>query len=128
MKKIILAIVILCFPVSAFAATKHGDLQYNCAITKKPATPEYLTYRWKAKHDRFNNGKVKLIWEDSDRAHKVEIQYKQKGKKKWQKKTTDDNASAWIKGLTNSKDYKFRVRGISNCGKSGWSDTLTARP
>lgn len=107
-----------------------NNVPYNCSITKKPDTPKWVWYRYPSKkhpkRDAYNNGKVHLIWEDSDRAHEVEIVIWSGSHKK--KITTADDAEVKVKKLKNGKEYRVKVRGISNCGKSGWSDTAKVKP
>lgn len=114
----------------ASAAVKHVDLQYNCSVTGKPDAPKWVWYRYPTKkhpkRDKYNNGKVKLIWEDSDAAHKVEIVIWSKSHKK--KITTADDAKTTIKHLKNHRTYKVKIRGVSNCGKGKWSKTVKVRP
>jgi hypothetical protein len=114
----------------AWGMTKKADAatsaptSYNCAVVKKPSKPDWVWYRYpSAKHpkrDAYNNRKVDLIWEDSYRAHRVEIRYRVLGTKKWKKIETADDASVTVKKLKNGVRYEFQVRGVSNCGKSGW--------
>lgn len=115
------------FPVNPGGVHFKVNPPYNCAITKKPATPEWVWYRYTdkkhPKRDAYNNKKVDLIWEDSDRAHEVEIRFRPVGTNSWKKKTEADDARATIKKLKNGKFYEFQVRGVSNCGKSEWGKT-----
>lgn len=108
----------------------NGTLMYNCAVTEKPDKPKWVWYRYPdkkhPKRDAYNNGKVHLIWEDSDRAHEVDITI-WSGKHKKKVRTADD-AEVKIKGLKNGKVYKVKVRGVSNCGKSSWSKVVTVKP
>lgn len=110
---------------------KKGNKPYNCEITKAPARPKWVWYRYPdPKHptrDAYGNGKVHLIWEDSDRAHQVEIRYSRSGGKKKTEKTADD-AQAIVKGLKNGKKYTFQVRGVSNCGTGKWSNPVRILP
>lgn len=112
-------------------AASKPSLNYDCSIVKKPSKPDWVWYRYPTiKHpsrDAYNNGKVLLIWEDSYRAHKVEIRYRIAGTKKWKYITTDDDASTWVKKLKNGVRYEFQVRGTSNCGKSGWQSESRIR-
>lgn len=121
---IVAAVVFFMWILKAEAASAKEPAPYNCAVTKKPSTPDYVWYKYpSAKHpkrDAWNNGRVQLIWEDSFRAHEVEIRYRQVGTKKWRYKNTPDDASKWFYGLKNGVQYQFEVRGTSNCGKSKW--------
>lgn len=65
--------------------------------------------------------KIELIWEDADRAHDVEIKWGKVGGSTKTKKTADDGDWSF-KDLKNGVAYSFKVRGISNCGKSSWTD------
>ena len=135
MKKIIITLLVaMAFTVPQGTSAASLGIPYNCeAYTHKhlakPQKPGYITYRWRPRDDKFNNGKIELIWGDSSRAHTVEIQYRKRGKQnKWKKIYTEDNAKHWIRGLKNGQEYKFRIRGVSNCGKSSWTKVLTAKP
>lgn len=130
MKKVLLAVLAL----AVFALPAHGveakasgggkhlknNPPYNCSVTKKPATPKWMVV---TKKDKIGDGKVTMTWDDSARAHDVEIKYWTKGGKVKTKKTGDDSREE-IKKLSNGKLYTFKVRGYSNCGKSGWSKEL----
>jgi hypothetical protein len=123
MKKIIITLLLI-FPLFAFARAGGGGVHfknnppYDCSITKKPSTPKWLTG---IKKEKLNDGQITLTWEDSDQAHDVEIKYTKT------KKTGDDSREV-IKGLKNGKVYTFQVRGVSNCGRSGWSKKYKALP
>lgn len=116
---------------ASYSTSSHHDYgkaqNYNCALVSKPQKPDWVWYRYPTKksqkRDAYNNGKVKLIWEDSFRAHKVEYRYRIVGTKKWKTKETDDDGSQTVKNLINGKLYEFEVRGVSNCGKSEWGKT-----
>lgn len=105
-------------------AASKSDTKYNCAVTKKPSQPDWVWYRYPSekhpKRDAYNNGRVHIIWEDSYRAHRVEIRYRIVGTKKWKTIETWDDASTKIGKLKNGVRYEFQVRGVSNCGKSKW--------
>lgn len=128
MKKILLAVIalIILAPHGAEARSsnqgKHLDDNplYDCSKTKKPSAPKWVDIR--RKHEKVNNGKLELIWEDADRAHDVEIKWT-KGTKK-----TGDDGDQTFKNLKNGKAYTFKIRGISNCGKSGWTKTYSFLP
>lgn len=141
MKKLLLIAilaVVLVLPMQKVEAksyklqTEHykNNVPYDCSVTKKPATPKWVWYRYPMpKHkdrDPANNGRVHLIWEDSDRAHDVEIRVIGNGKKRTIE--TEDDAQTIIKKLKNGKFYTFQVRGVSNCGTGGWSDKLKVKP
>ena len=121
-----LALAILILPTGADARSsnqgKHlkNNPPYDCAVTKKPATPKWVDQR--VKKEKFGNGRIDLIWEDSDRAHEVEIKWT-KGTKK-----TGDDGDQKFTGLKKGKAYSFKVRGISNCGKSSWTKSYSFLP
>lgn len=124
MKKILIFLVLF-FPAIAFARASGGgvhsenNLPYDCSVTKKPETPKWITG---IKKEILNNGSITLTWDDSKKAHDIEIKYGSKTKK------TGDDSREVIKGLKNGKSYSFRVRGVSNCGKSSWSKAYKALP
>ena len=66
------------------------------------------------------NGKIELIWEDAFRAHDVEIKWGRIGGSMKTKKAADDGDETF-KRLKNGQAYVFKLRGVSNCGKSGWT-------
>ena len=104
----------------------HNDkvTKYDCTLVSKPSKPDWVWYRYPTKkhpkRDAYDNGKIHLIWEDSYRAHVVEIKYRAVGSSKWKTKKTGDDAQHVFKNLKNGKFYEFKVRGISNCGKGSW--------
>lgn len=124
MKTLIIILSLALFPLSASARAGGGGVHFNvnplydCTVTKKPSTPKWVTG---IKKEKLGDRMITLTWDDSARAHDVEIKY---GKTK---KTGDDSREK-IKGLKNGKIYSFKVRGVSNCGKSGWSKSYTAQP
>lgn len=124
-----LILIALFFPLTVSAKGSGGGVHfdenplYNCSATKKPETPKWVTG---IKKERLNNKAVTITWDDSKRAHEVEIRYKAGGK--WKTKTTGDDSRQEIKKLKNGKLYSFQVRGVSNCGKSKWSPTYKALP
>lgn len=130
MKKLILGLVAvaLVFPfngVQARSASNQGkhlknNPAYDCSVTKKPSTPKWVDQR--RKKEKVGNGKIELIWEDADRAHDVEIKWNGGTKK------TGDDGDWTFKNLKNGKTYSFKVRGVSNCGKSGWTKTYNFIP
>ena len=122
---IIISVIILTpFNVEARSSNqgKHSknNSQYDCSKTNKPSAPKWLDQR--KKNEKVGNGKIELIWEDADRAHDVEI--------KWSKgtKRTADDGDWTFKGLKNTRTYSFKIRGVSNCGKSKWTKTFVATP
>ena len=122
----VLAAVILFAPLSGVQARssnqgKHlkNNPEYNCSVTKKPAAPKWVDMRMKK--EKAGNSKIELIWEDADRAHDVEIKWGKVGGSTKTKKTADDGD--WtFNSLKNGVAYSFKVRGVSNCGKSSWTD------
>jgi len=120
-----LLVIILLFPSVALARDGGGGVHfknnppYDCSVTKKPSTPKWLTG---IKKEKLGDKMITLTWEDSSRAHEVEIKYGSKNK------TTADDSREKIKKLKNGNKYTFRVRGISNCGKSDWSKPYIATP
>ena len=76
----------------------------------------------KFKKDKIGNGRIVLIWEDADRAHDVEIKYGAVGSSKDKVKKAGDDGDQKIKELKNGTYYWFKVRGVSNCGKSDWTN------
>ena len=136
MKKVLvgmMAAVVLLAPVSgvqAHGASNQGkhlknNPLYDCSVTSKPSTPKWVDQR--SKKEKVGNGKIELIWEDSDRAHDVEISWKKSGGS-WKTKKTGDDGDWTFKDLKNGQAYVFKVRGYSNCGKSGWTREFTAMP
>lgn len=129
MKRILFSLVavsILCVPVSQAEARKthqskhRGNGEYDCSITKKPDAPKWVDAR--IKKEKVGNGRIDLVWEDSDRAHSVEIRYGIVGSSKYKEKSTGDDGDQKFKNLKNGTYYWFKVRGVSNCGKSGWTN------
>lgn len=127
MKKFIFVLVALAFIVPAASAQARSSNQsdhfknnapYDCSVTKKPAAPKWVDVR--QKNEKVGNGKLELIWEDADRAHDVEIKWGKVGGSTKVKKAGDDGDQTF-KGLKNGQHYEFKVRGISNCGKSDWT-------
>lgn len=130
MQKIIMSVVafsVLALPIHGVQAKVSGggkhlknNPPYDCSVTKKPGTPKWVVL---GKKDQVGNKKVLLTWDDSARAHDVEIKYWYTGGGKKTKKIGDDSREE-IKNLKTGKLYTFQVRGYSNCGKSGWSKEL----
>ncbi len=98
---------------------------YDCSVTKKPSEPKWVDQRMKK--EAFGNRRIDLIWEDADRAHDVEIKWGKVGGSTKTKKTGDDGDQKF-KELKNGQKYQFKVRGVSNCGKSGWTKWYTFLP
>lgn len=131
----VLVVSVLALPTqsaSAYTLQKEhrGNPTYDCSVTKKPEAPRWVWYRYPSKNhkkrDAYNNGKVHLIWEDSDRAHEVDIVLWSGSHKK--KLRTADDAEVIVKNLKNNRVYKVKVRGVSNCGKSDWSKVAEVKP
>jgi hypothetical protein len=128
--KTIILILILLVPSVSFAKTGGGGVHfkenppYDCSVTEKPSAPKWVV---KAKKDKLGDKRVVLTWDDSKRAHDVEIQYWYSGGKVKTKKTGDDSREK-IKKLKNGKVYNFKIRGYSNCGKGKWSKTYSVMP
>lgn len=124
-----LILIALLIPFSASAKSSGGGVHfdenplYNCSVTKKPENPKWVTG---IKKERLNNKSVTITWDDSKRAHDVEIRFKSGDS--WKTKKTGDDSRQEIKNLKNGKMYSFQVRGISNCGKSKWSPIYKALP
>lgn len=97
---------------------------YDCSKTKKPETPKWVAG---VKKEIPGDRMVTLTWDDSKRAHDVEIRYRKAGGS-WKTKKTGDDSREKIKYLSNGKFYIFKVRGVSNCGKSGWSKKYQVMP
>lgn len=122
----ILVVAVLLMPLSVSARAGGGGTHfdnnppYDCSVTKKPATPKWLTG---IKKEKPGDKTITLTWDDSNRAHDVEIKINGKTKKK-----TADDSREKLKDLKNGKLYTFQVRGISNCGKSDWSKEYKALP
>lgn len=122
----VLVAAILFAPLSVVEARssnqgKHlkDNPPYDCSVTKKPAAPKWVDFR--TSKEKAGNKKIELIWEDADRAHDVEIKWGKVGGSTKTKKTADDGD--WtFKDLKNGVAYSFKVRGVSNCGKSSWTD------
>ena len=136
MKKILfgaIAAVLVFAPmdgVQARSASNQGkhlknNPPYDCSVTAKPSTPKWLDMR--TKKEKAGNGRIDLIWEDSDRAHDIEIKWGKVGGSTKTKKTGDDGDQKFT-GLKNGQKYVFKVRGYSNCGKSGWSKQFIGMP
>lgn len=123
--KILIILALALFPITASAKAGGGGTHfdnnppYDCSTTKKPATPKWVTG---IKSEKLGDKMITLTWADSNRAHDVEIKYGSKTKK------TADDSREKIKKLKNGKVYSFKVRGVSNCGKSDWSKTYKAQP
>ena len=122
---ILLAVVIALFPITVSAKNGGGgthfdeNAPYDWPATKNPGTPKWLTG---IKKEKLNDKMITLTWADSNRAHDVEIMINGKTKK------SADDSRQKIKNLKNGKVYTFKVRGVSNCGKSGWSKSYKALP
>lgn len=129
MKKAIfflVAAVVFLAPLSGVQARssnqgKHlkENPKYDCSVTKKPSDPKWVDMR--VKKEKSGNGRIDLVWEDSDRAHDVEIKWGKVGGSTKTKSTGDDGDQKF-KGLKNGVAYSFKVRGVSNCGKSSWTE------
>lgn len=123
--KYLLILSLLLLPSAVSAKVSDGgthyknNSQYDCSVTKKPSTPKWVTG---IKKEKIGDRSITLTWDDSTRAHDVEIKYNGKMKK------TGDDSKEKIKKLKNGKIYSFQVRGVSNCGKSGWSKVYKAQP
>lgn len=98
--------------------------KYVCSVTGKPSKVSKVR---EMREGVIGNGETRLRWNDSFRAHLVEIEYGYAGSKKKVKKTGDDGAHTF-KGLTNGRPVEYRIRGVSNCGKSAWSKKFTRLP
>lgn len=96
----------------------RGNGAYNCSETPKPSRPKWVDQS--RKKDVVGNGKIILKWEDADRAHMVDIRMNGKIK------NVADNGSYTFKGLKPGV-YVFQIRGVSNCGKSGWTKSFVAK-
>lgn len=124
MKYLLLAIIFL-LPISVSAKASGGgkhlknNLPYDCSITKNPETPKWVTG---IKKEKAFDKQITITWDDSKRAHDVEIKINGKTKK------SEDDSRQRIKNLKNGKVYTFQVRGVSNCGKSKWSPIYKALP
>lgn len=120
-----LLLIALLFPITVSAKGSGGGVHfkenplYDCSVTKKPETPKWVTG---IKKEKLGDKQITLTWDDSKRAHDVEIKINGKIKK------SADDSREKIKKLKNGKMYTFQVRGISNCGKSKWSPTYKALP
>lgn len=127
--KYLLLIALILMPTTAFAKGGGGGKHfkknppYDCSVTKKPGKIDWIV---KAKSDKVGDGVVELTWDDSDRAHKVEVKYGYNGKFKTEE--THDDSREKMRGLKKGVVYEFKMRGISNCGKSAWSKTYRALP
>lgn len=128
---LVMALAVLLAPVHFASAKSSGggvhfkeNPPYDCSVTKKPATPKWVVV---TKKDKIGDGKLTLTWDDSARAHDVNIKYWYSGSKKKTKDTGDDSREDF-KNLKKGKLYSFTVRGYSNCGKSGWSKTYRITP
>ena len=99
--------------------------KYDCSVVSKPGSVKWVSQS--KKKDVLRNGEVKLQWEDSFRAHVVQIEWGVVGGKKKTKETGDDGAKTFS-GLDNTKKYEFKVRGKSNCGNGKWSKKYIATP
>lgn len=130
MKKLLVFVVALGFlsvPLSQAQARKSNQSDhfknnppYNCSVTKKPSAPQWVDAKFKK--DKIGNSRILLIWEDADRAHDVEIRYGVFGSSSYKVKKTGDDGDQKIKELKNGSYYWFKIRGVSNCGKSGWTN------
>lgn len=123
MKYLLLIAILLPMPVLAKSSGGgvHFDENpnYNCSTTKRPETPKWITG---IKKEKLGDKQITITWDDSKRAHDVEIKINGKTKK------SEDDSRQKIKNLKNGKVYTFQVRGVSNCGKSKWSPTYKALP
>ena len=125
MKKLLIILIAIAVPSSVDAKGSGGGVHfeenplYNCSVAKKPETPHWITG---IKKEKLNDRMVTLTWDDSKRAHDVEIKINGKTKK------SADDSREKIKNLKNGKVYSFQVRGVSNCGKSKWSPIYKALP
>lgn len=130
MKTILLiAMIAFLIPTSVQAKASGGvhdygkEQKYRCSEHGKPGKISYLK---QVKLDNPNDRMVYLKWKDSFRAHKVEISYTDGITTKVIK--TDDDSKQKILGLTNGKNYSFKIRGTSNCGKGKWSKIFMVKP
>lgn len=120
-----LIIVALLFPIAVLAKGSGGGVHfdenpiYDCSVTKKPETPRWVTG---IKKEKLGDKQITITWDDSKRAHDVEIRINGDTKK------SADDSRQKIKNLKNGKMYTFQVRGVSNCGKSKWSPIYKALP
>lgn len=120
-----LLLIALLFPMTVSAKGSGGGVHfdknplYDCSVTKKPETPKWLTG---IKKEKVGDKQITITWDDSKRAHDIEIKINGKIKK------SADDSREKIKKLKNGKMYAFQVRGISNCGKSKWSPIYKALP
>ena len=125
MKYLLTIAVLVFFPQVVFARAGGGGTHfknnppYDCSVIKKPGTPRWVTG---IKKEKLNDSTITLTWDDSNRAHKVEVLINGK------KKTTEDDSRQRFENLKKGKVYTFKVRGISNCGKSGWSKEYKTLP
>lgn len=130
--KIFLMIVIatlLVFPQAYATRGKHDKSdekkKYNCEVVSKPGSIKWI--KQSTSKDQLRNGEIRIKWEDSFRAHVVEIEWGMVGGKKKVKETGDDGKKTFS-GLVNGKVYEFKARGKSNCGKGKWSKTYQFLP
>lgn len=134
MQKIISIVLAIAFVVAIpFHAAEAGQgthhkrshkEKYDCSLVGKPSKINDVR---ESKKGVIGNGEIKLRWNDSFRAHLVEIEYGVVGGKKSVKKTGDDGTQTF-RSLINGKPVEFRVRGVSNCGKSSWSKRFVRLP
>lgn len=122
----VLFIILLFFPYISYAKGAGGGTHYynrsenyDCSLTPKPGKIKWVAG---SKKDKKGDNVIILTWEDSYKAHNVEIYINGK------KKKTADDAREKIKNLENGKTYSFKVRGVSNCGKGSLSKTYKAQP
>lgn len=57
----------------------------------------------------------------ADHAKDVEIKWGMVGSGKEKVKKTGDDGAQKFKDLKNGAQYWFKIRGVSNCGKSSWT-------
>ena len=114
MKKLLFFIALLLFPSVSLASTQnvHHDfnIPYDCKITGLPQD-----IKWIKKADKAGNNQIKLKWYDSKDAHDIELEMN------GLVRIIPDDGTQVVKKLKKNKSYKFRMRGVSNCGEGAWT-------
>lgn len=111
---------------------KYYSTSYSKVVKAKPtvkavAAPSgFKTYQ-------SGNGKVYLSWDTVSNATGYAVYQYDSGKKAYKKIATTKNRTCTVSGLTNGKQYKFRVKSYRKVGSvtrysSKYSSTVTATP